>query len=287
MRTAIIGGGRLGTTLGRALAGTNYAVRFVSDRSRDLASRSRKIIGTCRATADNVQAARQADILFLCLPDDILQKETGRLAQSRADWKGKTVFHCSGLYGSQVLSPLRRRGASVASFHPAQSFPRKGLLPSVFRGIVISLEGDPKACRLGRKIILKLGAQPAALSLKSKPLYHTACSLASNHILVPLFLAVEVLKKAGLTRRRAERILLPLALGTLHNVKKFGTVKALTGPVARGDVKTVARHLQVLRNFPGCRAVYRVLSQEALRMASQAGLPATKVKALNRLLRGG
>lgn len=287
MRTAIIGGGRLGTTLGRALAGTKYAVRIVSDRNLGLASRSRGLIGTGRATADNAQAAREADILFLCLPDDILEKETGRLAQSRVDWRGKIIFHCSGFYSSQILRPFRRRGASVASFHPAQSFPRKGMPSSVFRGIFITLEGDPQACRLGRKIILKLGAHPASLGPRAKPLYHAACCLASNHSLVLLFLAAELLEKAGLSRKRAEQVLLPLALGTLHHVKKFGTVKALTGPVVRGDATTVARHLQALRPFRGCRTAYRVLSQEALRMAGQAGLPASKVKTLNRLLRGG
>ncbi len=287
MSTAIIGGGRLGTTLGRALAGTRYAVRAVPDRNLSLASRSRGLIGAGRATADNAQAAREADILFLCLPDDVLEKEAGRLARSPVGWKGKTIFHCSGLYSSAVLKPFRRRGASVASFHPAQSFPRKGMPPSVFKGIFISLEGDPKACRLGRKIILELGAHPAALGPRAKPLYHAACCLASNHSLVLFFLAAELLEKAGLSRRRAEQVLMPLALGTLLHVKKFGAVKALTGPVVRGDATTVARHLQALRPYRGCRRAYRVLSQEALRLAGQAGLPASKVKALNRLLRGG
>jgi predicted short-subunit dehydrogenase-like oxidoreductase (DUF2520 family) len=287
MSTAIVGGGRLGTTLGRALAGTRYAVRVVSDRNLRLASRSRGLIGTGRATADNAQAAREADILFLCLPDDILEKEAGRLARSRVDWKRKIIFHCSGLNSSEVLRPFRRRGASVASFHPAQSFPRKGMPSSIFRGIFISLEGDPKACRLGRKIILMLGAQPAALGPRAKPLYHAACCLASNHSLVLFFLAAELLEKAGLSRRRAEQVLMPLALGTLHHVKKFGAVKALTGPVVRGDATTVARHLQALRPYPGHRTAYRLLSQEAMRMAGRAGLTASKVKALNRLLRDG
>ncbi|MGB9004194.1 MAG: Rossmann-like and DUF2520 domain-containing protein [Candidatus Aminicenantales bacterium] len=286
MRTAIIGGGRLGTTLGRALSRGKYAVRAVSDLNLRLASQSRRLIGTGRAMADNVQAAREADILFLCLPDDILEKEAASLARSAVDWKGKTIFHCSGLLGSVILRPLRQRGASIASFHPGQSFPRKGMPPSAFRGIFISLEGDPEACRLGRKIALRLGAGPVAIRAADKPLTHAACSMASNHSVVLFHLAAGLLKKTGLTGRQAEQFLWPLVEGTLHHVKKFGAEQALTGPVARGDAKTVARHLQALRPYPACRKVYRVLSREALPMSSRAGLPAEKIRTLNRLLRG-
>jgi predicted short-subunit dehydrogenase-like oxidoreductase (DUF2520 family) len=287
MRTAIIGGGRLGTTLGRALAGSQYTVRAVSDLNLRLASRSRRLIGTGRAMAENVRAARKADILFLCLPDDMLGKEAASLARSAVDWKGKTVFHCSGLLSSAILRPLRRRGASTASFHPGQSFPRKGMPPSAFRGIFISLEGDPEACHLGRKIAVRLGAHPLAIRAANKPLYHVACSLASNHSVVLFYLAAELLKKAGLGGRRAEKLLWPLVEGTYHHVKKLGVAQALTGPVARGDVQTVALHLQALRSNPACREIYRILSREALRMSGRASLPAEKIRALNRLLRGG
>jgi len=287
MRTAIIGAGRLGTTLGRALARTEFAVRLVSDRNIRLASQGRRLIGTGRAADGNAAAAREADVLFLCLADDILEREASRLARAGGNWKGKTVFHCSGIQGSKVLEPFRRRGAAVASFHPVQSFPRKGMPSSAFKDIFITLEGDSKACRLGRKIILKLGAHPATIPAGTKALYHAACCLASNHFVVLLSMAAGLLKKAGISRKKAEQLLLPLSLGTLHNVKILGATQALTGPVMRGDLKSVARHLRALRPYPPCLAAYRLLSREALRLAEKKGLPAPTVKALNQLLRAG
>ncbi len=287
MKTAVVGAGRLGTSLGRALARTRFAVRLISDRNIRLAAQGQRLMGTGRVADDNASAARKADVLFLCLADDILEREASRLARDVGGWKEKIVFHCSGIQSSQILEPFRRRGAAVASFHPVQSFPLRGMPPSTFKGIFISTEGDPKACRLARKIILKLGAHPLTIAAGAKALYHAACCLASNHYVVLFSMAVGLLEKAGLSRKRAEQLLWPLSSGTLQHVKIFGAARALTGPVVRGDAKSVARHLLALRPYPACLAAYRLLSQEALRRAAERGLPAPTIKALNRLLRSG
>ncbi|MBN2198876.1 MAG: DUF2520 domain-containing protein [Candidatus Aminicenantes bacterium] len=286
MNIAIIGGGRLGGSLGRALSRRGFAIRAVCDRTAALAGRARRAVGAGRATTDPALAARAAEAVFLCLPDDALAGEARRLARAVRDWRGKTVFHCSGLLASEILAPLRERGAAVASFHPVQSFPKRGMEPDVFRGIFIGLEGGKAARALGRKIALRLGARPIVLRPAAKPLYHAACSLASNHGLILFHLAAGLMARTGMSRRTAERVLGPLAQGTLRNVKTFGSDKALTGPVLRGDIAAVRRHLEVLRADSSLRRVYKLLAREGLKIARDSSLEEKTARTLSRLLAG-
>ncbi|MBM3297051.1 MAG: DUF2520 domain-containing protein [Candidatus Aminicenantes bacterium] len=284
MRVSIIGGGRLGTSLGRALARSGVSIRAVCDRTAVLAGRARRAIGAGRMTTDPVDAAREADVVFLCLPDDGLAGAARLLGRAARDWRGKTVFHCSGLLSSGILAPLRKRGASVASFHPAQSFPAKGLPPSVFRGITIGLEGDAAARATGRMIARRLGAEPLHLASRDKPLYHAACSLASNQTVVLFHLASELLAGAGMTPRKAEGVLWPLLQGTLRNVKKFRAAGALSGPLTRGDAASVRRHLAALKKHPRLRKVYKLLSLEGWKLVRRSGGSSSGAAALSRLL---
>ena len=285
MKASIIGAGRLGTCLGRALAAHGIAIQAVCDRTAGRAALGRRYLGAGLATTDHALAASLAEVVFLCLPDDAIAGEARNLAGAGLRWRRKTVFHCSGLLAADKLSPLRRRGAAVASFHPVQSFPRKGMPPSVFRGITVGLEGERSARLLGRKIALRLGAQPMTVRASDKSLYHAACSLASNHALVLFRMAARLLSDTGMSLRKAEQVLLPLAQGTLQNVKELGSAAALTGPLVRGDAATVARHLQALKKRSGLLRAYRTLAIEGLAMARRSGLPPPSITALSRLLK--
>jgi predicted short-subunit dehydrogenase-like oxidoreductase (DUF2520 family) len=114
-----------------------------------------------------------------------------------------------------------------------------------------------------------LGARPLVLKGADKALYHAACSLASN-LLVPLFdTACGLLREAGIGDREAVEVLWPLAEGTLQSVKRLDRENALTGPISRGDVDTVRKHLHALEKYPAAQKIYRVLGAEALRLASR------------------
>jgi predicted short-subunit dehydrogenase-like oxidoreductase (DUF2520 family) len=145
-----------------------------------------------------------------------------------------------------------------------------------------AIAGDTVGYWIGRK-----GGRALVLREKDKPLYHAACSLASNGFVSLEAAAVALLHAAGVRQKTAIAVLLPLLQGTLQNVKKLGLKEALTGPVVRGDVETVRRHLRVLKSHPGQEEVYRTLGREALRLVTAGTLPAHKLRALTRLLRGG
>ncbi|MDH4272787.1 MAG: DUF2520 domain-containing protein [Candidatus Aminicenantes bacterium] len=283
---AIIGAGRLGTTLGRALATKGHKITALTCRRKASAEESRAIIGQGRALTDNAAAARMARVIFLCLPDEVITGVVSRLARNRVDWPGKTVFHTSGLLPAQVLEPLRERGASIASFHPVQSFPRKTTRPGHFRGISFGLEGDRNALALAGAFVRRLGGRALIIPEGTKSFYHAAFSFASNFLVVLLDAATRLLKEAQIPEDKAARMLLPLVQGTLHNVKEFDTAAALTGPLVRGDVASVKAHLEALERWPRYADVYRKLSLVGLEIAEKKGLKPRKLGALKNLLAG-
>lgn len=283
---SIIGAGRLGTTLGHALARKGYDLRFLTCRSLKSARESAAVAGRGRASRDNSRAAREADVVFLCVPDDALAEVARGLARSHVDWREKKVFHVSGLLPAQTLLPLSKKGALTASLHPVQSFPCKDADPGKFRGVFFGLEGEPAAVEAGRRIVRRLGGHSVYLSAEDKPLYHAACSLASNALTSTLAVAFALFKERGLGEEEACRILLPLVEGTLQNVKKLGVSKALTGPVVRGDIKTVAAHLRALHGHPGARDAYKSLGRITLDLARRKGVPQGLLKPLRKRLAG-
>ncbi|MDH4198530.1 MAG: DUF2520 domain-containing protein [Candidatus Aminicenantes bacterium] len=287
MNVTIIGGGRLGTCLARALATHGFPVAAVSCRTLRSARESVRLIGQGEAMTDDHRAAARGRLIFLCLPDDVIADVTRSLAAKRRDWTGRFVFHTSGLQPASLLAPLKARGAAVGSFHPAQSFPSKDVPVSLFRGTTFGLEGDREIRAIGRRIVHCLGGQVLWLTAVDKPLYHAACSLASNGLAALFDAAMDLLVDLGLDREAARDVLLPLGQGTLQNVKKTDPRRALTGPVVRGDAGTVKRHLDALRGHPGALDIYRALAGQALQIARERGLSAARLKALRRSLGDG
>jgi predicted short-subunit dehydrogenase-like oxidoreductase (DUF2520 family) len=283
-RVAIIGAGRLGTSLGVALRRAGYAVRAVTCRRRASARESARLIGRTVPFANNARAAESGDLIFICLPDGAIRAAADALAAEAKNLSGKIIFHTSGAVAASALAPLLKRGASIASFHPVQSFARKEGSAEMFAGIAVALEGDPRAVAAGRRIVKALGGRTLLIRADQKAAFHAACSIVSNYLVVLFDMAEASLREAGIKNRDAFRSLLPLAKGILRNVKIIDAGRSLTGPIARGDFETVARHLEAFRRLPRYRSAYRGLGRLALDLAARRGLPPQQVKALRRLL---
>lgn len=276
-RVAIVGTGRLGTSLGRALARAGFAVAVLADADLAAARRARRLVGRGVATTDLGRAGREAELIVVSVPDGEVRSVARTLAAALPDWRGKMVVHTSGLLPASALSPLKARGARVASFHPAQSFPRPTMPPVHFRGISYAVEGDPAAVREARILARRLGGRAFEIKARDKALYHAACAVASN-LLVPLFdLACEALVRAGIPPAQARKTLLPLAEGTLRNVKELDTAGALTGPLARADVEAVGRHLEALGRSSAAGEAYAILGRRALAILRRRGVPAAEI----------
>lgn len=242
-------------------------------------------------------------IVFLAVPDDALFSFAGRLAAAGSGIPGTVVFvHLSGAHQLSALAPLQVRHA-VGSFHPLQSFPEPRM-PDSLRGVVVGVDSStPALLRRLSSLARALGARPKHVSDSQRALYHAAAVFASNYVDVLLGTAVKLLQLAGWTEKEATAGLLPLTEGVLTTVRKRGPLRALTGPVRRGDVGTVERHLAVLSALPirpaasrpatfptsGEGAVpmveqYRMLGLIALEIAVEAGLEPAAAERMQRAL---
>jgi len=275
----LIGAGNLAQALGPALKTAGYKIDFVA--ARETASSRRRAAMLARLLESRTQSLSDAgptsDILWICHTDDALA-ETAKLLARKPGWQGKIVFHSSGALSSDVLSPLKRKGASTASLHPMMTFV-PGATPRM-EDVPFAVEGDTRAALVARRIVRDLGAESFAIKKAAKPLYHALGSFSSPLIVAALVTAERVGRGAGLTASQTRRVMTPILRQTIKNYAERGAAAAFSGPIKRGDLNTVLRHLQELKRVPGASEVYRALVKSAL-----MDLPSAKRKELMRLLR--
>ena len=269
-RFVIIGGGRVGTAVGQILQRKGEQVVAVASRSDESLKQVAKHIKGTVLTSDVVKAAKKGNTVIITTPDDLIADTCLSLVSGQAVKKGEHIVHMSGALGLDVLKPAEEMGARTASIHPLQTFADvRGALRSIPGSVFAVTTRDQTAQVWAEELVRKLGGEPVLLAEKDKTLYHIGAVMASN-LLVALEHAAElVYQEIGLGREKALKALLPLIEGTVNNLKRLGTEKALTGPVARGDIGVLRRHLECLEREEREQLlkVYTSLSMYALDLA--------------------
>ncbi len=262
-----------------SLRAAGYEIeQIISRGSAASMRRTRRLAREVGASAAGaVRAQIQSDVVWFCVPDGAIARAAESLAES-ANWRGKVALHSSGALTSDELAVLQRLGAAVASVHPLMTFVR-GSQPSL-AGVPFAVEGDQKALRAARAIVLGLGGQPFNMQKQHKAAYHAWGMFASPLVTALLAASERVAGAAGVSRKAARERMLPILQQTLANYARLGAPGAFSGPIARGDVATVRKHLSILRGVPGAREVYLALVRTALR-----DLPAKNRADLEKLLR--
>jgi predicted short-subunit dehydrogenase-like oxidoreductase (DUF2520 family) len=193
------------------------------------------------------------------------------LAATGAFRAGQIVVHTCGAQGVEVLAPAAELGVLPLALHPVMTFTGRSedvaRMAAACVGVTVA---DEPGWSVGEALVLEMGAEPVRVPPQSRPLYHAALAHGANHLVTLVRDAVDALERAGVTP--AERVLGPLLEAALDNSLRHGD-RALTGPVARGDVDTVRAHLRVLaRSAPELAEPYRVQAVRTARRAERAGL---------------
>ncbi len=262
-RITIVGAGNLGAALAVSLRRAGYAIDAVLAHSNGISlKRAQRLAKEVNATAMlQLPTAMSAQVVWLCVPDAEIAGAARTLAD-KTTWKGRVVFHSSGALASDELSSLRNRGASVASVHPLMTFVR-GSRPSL-AGVPFAIEGDAAAVRLARRVVSDLGGHAYSIRKSEKAAYHAWGTFASPLLTALLATSEHVAAAAGVSRTAAQRRMTPILLQTLANYASFDAASAFSGPIVRGDVDTVKRHLRVLRKVPAAHEVYLALAKAAV-----------------------
>ena len=263
-RLGFIGAGRVGGGLAAAFSQLGCQVGTAGRNAHEQAS---------------VVAA--ADIVFLTVPDDAIAELCGSLP-----WRaGQAAVHCSGACDLAVLAAARRRGAAVGGFHPLHMF-LAGERPEL-RGCAVAIEAEGELHARLLALVERLGARPLRIPPGGRAAYHAAAHYAGPFIAAGLAEACAIWERLGIAPADALAALLPLARGSLDTIGRAGPAGAMAGSVARGDVGTIARHLEALGAMgDGSRELYRQLALRSVPLGEAQGrLPADRVAAMRQVLR--
>jgi len=277
----IVGAGRVGSSLAIDLARAGrFAPITVVCRSDPEPVRSSRLtaldIAVVRAERDAgvpdavFGSAGAPDtrglVLVFCVPDDRLEETAATWARACVDGRipaPALALHTSGLHDASAIGALRRCGAEVAACHPLVAIAAPG--NGRFRGVTFGIDGDPGAVARATELAALLGGRPCRIRPDGRPLYHLAAVFGSNFLVACLSVASELFGECAAEPPGAAdalAALLPLARSALDNLERDGLPDGLTGPIVRGDIGTVERHLLALD--PVRRDLYRALGTELL-----------------------
>lgn len=272
----IVGSGRLGTALGIGLSRSGYRIQAIVARSRAHAQKAASLIGgnTPGLAANQLRHLSPSNIVLISTPDDQIALTAHQLALGVDAARGATVLHTSGALSSSVLSPLAEIGFHIGSLHPLISVSDPLTGAENLRGAFYSVEGDAGALRSARAIVRALKGKSFVVPSHSKPLYHAAAVMASGHVVALFELALQLLMRCGLKKRKARQVLLPLLESTVSNLLTRDGAEALTGTFARGDLATVRSHLSALSKdeFADALKVYTLLGNRSLELATKKAI---------------
>ena len=268
LKIGIIGAGIVGSALAIRFAENGYKVVAVSSHTPVGAEKLAKIIKGCQAVSTNQMVADMADIIFITTPDAAIPQIASEL-----QWhQGQSVIHCSGADSSEVLQPARHMGANTGVFHPLQTFASVKQAISNLPGSTFAIEAEEPLLTTLKEMASSLQCRWIELKAEDKVIYHAAAVIASNYLVTLVKLADDLWQTFGIPREQATQALLPLLKGTLNNIENVGIPQALTGPIARGDIDTVKKHLTALqKEAPDALSTYCELGLQTIPIAQAKG----------------
>jgi len=260
----LIGAGNLAQALGPALKAAGYRIEVVAGRNRAESQRRARLLarrlGAKWCSVEQVKPT--SDVLWLLHTDDALATTAQTLARA-GDWRGKVALHSSGALSSDVLQPLKKAGAHTASLHPMMTFVAGTSLE--MSKVPFAVEGDREAIAAAKQIVRRLHAEIFPIRKSAKVLYHALGSFSSPMIVATLVTAERVGRAAGLSLPQTRKVMAAILQQTLKNYMERGPAAAFSGPIKRGDLETVRRHLRALKRVPEAGEIYRALVRSALR----------------------
>jgi predicted short-subunit dehydrogenase-like oxidoreductase (DUF2520 family) len=268
LKTGFVGAGTTGNALAVRLSQKGWPVVAVSSRTPSSAEKLARRVSDCQAYHTAQEVADVAEMVFITTPDDVIAQVC-----SEVRWhKGQSVLHCSGAHSVDILEPAKKLGAAVGSFHPLQTFADIDQTVANLPGSTFALEAEEPLLSTLKELARVLNGSWVKLGAGDKVLYHAAAVFACNYLVTLVKLALDLWKGFGVSSKEATKALLPLLRGTLNNIDNIGLPDCLTGPVARGDLGTIEKHLRALdaRN-PSLLTAYKELGLQAIPIALAKG----------------
>ncbi|GAA1177411.1 Rossmann-like and DUF2520 domain-containing protein [Nesterenkonia xinjiangensis] len=238
----IISAGKVGVVLGAALRGAGHQVVGVHAVSEDSRSRAESLLDGV-PVLQIPEILRRSELVLLAVPDDVLGEVVAGAAEAGHFQPGQLVIHTSGRYGTEVLAAAQRAGAITLAIHPAMTFTGLSMDLQRLSTCAFAVTAPAPVLPIAQALVVEMGGEPVTVAERDRGIYHAALAHASNHLNTITGQSSEMLRRIGV--EAPDRVLGPLMQASLDNALSSGE-GALTGPIARGDVGTVAHHVQLL-----------------------------------------
>lgn len=257
-RVGVVGAGRVGAVLSAALRRAGHDIVAAAGESSASRERIAALLPGVPA-AKPTDVARSCDLLLLTVPDDMLENVVSTLVGAGAIRTGQVLCHTSGRHGVSVLASAAGIGARVVAMHPAMTFTGTEVDVARLRGCVFGVTAAPQERSYVDALVADLGGVPMWVPEERRTLYHAALAHGANHLVTLVSQAMDLLTDAGAEDPAAT--LRPLLGAALDNALASGDA-ALTGPIVRGDVRTVEAHLDdLVANAPATLPSYVALAR--------------------------
>ncbi|MBU2695092.1 Rossmann-like and DUF2520 domain-containing protein [Pimelobacter sp. 30-1] len=267
-RVGVVGAGRVGAVLAAGLQAAGHTIVAAAGESDASRRRAAELLPgvPLRKPSD---VARESELLLLTVPDDMLPNVVKVLADSGALHAGQYVAHTSGRHGLAVLAPAAAVGARVIALHPAMTFTGTAVDLERLHGCVFGLTAGAAEREVAEALVADLGGRATWVPEEMRTLYHAGLAHGANHLVTLVSEAMGLLAAAGVDDPAGT--LRPLLDAALDNALAHGDA-ALTGPIVRGDVQTVAAHLKdISANAPDTVPSYVAMAWATLDRAVTDG----------------
>ena len=267
LRIGFIGAGRLGKALAWCLAERGLHITAVASPSRASADALAHEVQGCQV-ADAQETVDACDLVFITTPDGVIADTASSLR-----WRaGVAAVHCSGATEISALDKAARDGAMTGGFHPMQTFGNPAAAARSLPGCTITIEANEPLDATLVALADRLGCAVNRLPPGMRARYHAAAGFASQFLNVLFREASDIWRSWGATEEEAVRALLPMARGTLASIETAGVAAGMPGPVSRGDVQTVHKHVDALAALDAeTLHLYRALCERTVRLALERG----------------
>lgn len=278
MRIGFVGAGKVGFSLGKYFTEHNLCVSGYYSQNSLSAKEAAEFTGT-KYYETLKEITEESDTLFLTVNDGAISGVYSEIA--RLEISGKIICHCSGAMSSEVFDGIRERGAFGYSVHPIYAFNHKLESYQGLSQVYFTIEGAYEHLEEILNLFRQMGNKAEILSKEGKARYHMAAVFASNLVEGLYDCASEILESCGLSQEFSQKALLPLFLGNAEAIGAYGVERALTGPVERGDLQTIEKHLNASGGDE--RKIYTLLSQKLVEI-SQKKYPNRDYKKIKEVL---
>ena len=267
----IMGAGVVGTALAVRLTGAGVTVTGLHGRQAEPADAARASSGVVGSTGEIPPILSESDAVIIAVRDDRIPEVAARLVSEGRLRPGQILLHTSGANPARtILAVALQHVRAVGTLHPLASFADARVAVEGLHEVAFGIEGDAPARAVATRIVQALGARAVILEAEDLALYHAGAVIASNYVVAMADTARSLLIKAGVPADQALPVLIPLLTSVVQNLARVGLPGALTGPVERGDVMVVERHLGTLAaRAPELVELYRLVGRDVLRLARE------------------